>query len=145
MLPNEKQNELQVSLISLCCVFVIKAALTLGWHAGLDHSITRILAALSPQEVQAVLGLMVKRVPRTLEALLMHALPPAAAELLTQKLEQADNERPEAGATITNNAQTLRRTMLPIWQPHIEIYIYFNLALTVCDNSMQLELLCFAV
>lgn len=32
---------------------------------------------------------MSQRVPRTLEALLMHALPAAAAELLTQKLEQA--------------------------------------------------------
>ena len=35
---------------------------------------------------------MSQRVPRTLEALLMHALPPAAAELLTQKLEQADSQ-----------------------------------------------------
>ncbi len=35
---------------------------------------------------------MSQRVPRTLEALLMHALPPAAAELLTQKLEQADTQ-----------------------------------------------------
>ena len=33
---------------------------------------------------------MRQHVPRTLEALLLHALPPAAAELLTQKLEQAD-------------------------------------------------------
>ncbi|KAL0054747.1 hypothetical protein WJX82_001838 [Trebouxia sp. C0006] len=59
---------------------------------GLDDPITRILAALPPQDVQSVLSLMSQRVPRTLEALLMHALPPAAAELLTQKLEQADTQ-----------------------------------------------------
>ncbi|KAA6428022.1 MAG: hypothetical protein FRX49_02684 [Trebouxia sp. A1-2] len=59
---------------------------------GLDDPITCILAALPPQAVQSVLSLMSHRVPRTLEALLMHALPPAAAELLTQKLEQADSQ-----------------------------------------------------
>ena len=40
---------------------------------------------------------MSQRVPRTLEALLMHALPPAAAELLTQKLEQADTQGDQRG------------------------------------------------
>lgn len=59
---------------------------------GLEDPITCILAALPPQAVQSVLSLMSQRVPRTLEALLMHALPPAAAELLTQKLEQADSQ-----------------------------------------------------
>lgn len=46
--------------------------------------------------------MMARRVPRTLEALLLHALPPAAAELLTQKLEQAD-----ASATATGPLSTL--------------------------------------
>lgn len=67
----------------------VKSSLT-GCYAGVEEPITRILAALPPQAVQSVLSLMSQRVPRTLEALLMHALPPAAAELLTQKLEQAD-------------------------------------------------------
>ena len=35
--------------------------------------------------------------PRTLEALLLHALLPAAAELLTQKMEQADASAAETG------------------------------------------------
>ena len=40
---------------------------------------------------------MSRYVPRTLEALLLHALPPAAAELLTQKLEHADVAAVETG------------------------------------------------
>ncbi len=69
----------------------------IGCYAGLEEPITRILAALPSQAVQSVLSLMSQRVPRTLEALLMHALPPAAAELLTQKLEQADLQGDECG------------------------------------------------
>lgn len=44
-----------------------------------------------------MLAIMSRRVPRTLEALLLHALLPAAAELLTQKLEQADAAAAETG------------------------------------------------
>ena len=40
---------------------------------------------------------MTQHVPRTLEAMLLHALAPAAAELLTQKLEQADAQATAAG------------------------------------------------
>ena len=44
--------------------------------------------------------MMSRCVPRTLEALLLHALPPPAAELFTQKLEQADAAAAETGATL---------------------------------------------
>lgn len=44
-----------------------------------------------------MLAMMSRRVPRTLEAMLLHALPPAAAELLTQKLEQADASAADTG------------------------------------------------
>ena len=57
---------------------------------GVQHPITCALASLQSQDLQAVLTMMSTHVPRTLEGLLLHALPPAAAELLTQKLEQAD-------------------------------------------------------
>ena len=81
--------------------------ISFGWCAGIEHVITQIFAALSPQDVQAVSGLMVRRVPRTLEALLLHALPPAAAELLTQKLEQADAEGSEAGRAVADTVTSL--------------------------------------
>lgn len=58
--------------------------------SGLDDAITSILASLRPADVRPVLAAMSQHVPRTLDALLLHALPPAAAEMLTQKLEQAD-------------------------------------------------------
>lgn len=58
--------------------------------SGLDDPITSILASLRPGDVRPVLTAMSQHVPRTLDALLLHALPPAAAELLTQKLEQAN-------------------------------------------------------
>lgn len=50
---------------------------------------TQILCALEPCDLQQVLLLMAQRVPRTLQGLLLHALSPAAAEVLTQKLEMA--------------------------------------------------------
>ena len=55
-----------------------------------------------------MLALMTKQVPRTLEALLLHALPPAAAQLLTNKLEQADAAAESAG---DNLAQSQVRMM----------------------------------
>ena len=67
--------------------------------SGLDDPITCILASLRPGNIRPVLAAMSQHVPRTLEALLLHALPPAAAELLTQKLEQAD----AAAAETTGN------------------------------------------
>ena len=78
--------------------------------AGLQHPITCVLASLSPQDVQSVLSLMSQCVPRTLEALLMHTLPPVAAELLTQKLEQADGQ---GAATGTRSAGPLRVFLFP--------------------------------
>jgi len=39
-------------------------------------------------------------VPRTIQALLLHALRPAAAELLTQKLERADEALLRAGKQV---------------------------------------------
>lgn len=57
---------------------------------GLQDDITRIVAALRPEALRAVLAGMAGQTPRTLEALLLHALPPAAAELMTQKLEHCD-------------------------------------------------------
>lgn len=54
---------------------------------GLQHSLTRVLAALSPGALCRVLLAMAERFPGTLEALLLHALPPAAAEVLLRKLE----------------------------------------------------------
>ena len=67
--------------------------------AGLEDPILRILASLQPEDVQSVLSLMTRDVPRTLEALLLHALCPAAAELLTVKLEQADVQAAATGTT----------------------------------------------
>ena len=53
--------------------------------------------------------MMSRCVPRTLEALLLHALPPAAAELLTQKLEHADAA---AAVTGTPPVRCCLQTML---------------------------------
>ena len=50
---------------------------------------TRVIATLRPHQLQMVLVSMAQRVPRNLEALLLHGLPPAAAEILTRKLETA--------------------------------------------------------
>lgn len=78
-----------------CCLLVVLhhfagAHKYVTCYAGLEDPITCVLAALQSEDVQAMLTLMSSHVPRTLEALLLHALSPAAAELLTQKLEQLD-------------------------------------------------------
>ena len=57
---------------------------------GLHDDVTRIFAALTPGALRRVLLAAAERFPRTLEALLLHALSPAAAELLTSKLERDD-------------------------------------------------------
>lgn len=64
---------------------------------GLSDNITRTFAALSPDALRRVLDAAAARVPRTVEALLLHALRPAAAELLTRKLEHADEVLLRAG------------------------------------------------
>ena len=77
-------------LSSTACLFCLS-------HIGLEDPITCILASLQPEDLRSVLAMMSRCVPRTLEALLLHALLPAAAELLTQKMEQADASAAETG------------------------------------------------
>lgn len=60
--------------------------------AGLESPVTCILHTLQPADVQSVLLLMAQHAPHTLEGLFMYALSPAAAEILTQKLEAASTE-----------------------------------------------------
>ena len=76
---------------------------------------------MQPQDVQAVLTLMAERVPRTLEAMLLHALSPAAAELLTQKLEQADAAASATGShpTFTCKACLFMLCQFPSCSIHI--------------------------
>ena len=57
---------------------------------GLQDDVTRVFAALMPSALKRVLLAIAVRFPRTLEMLLLHALSPAAAELLTSKLERDD-------------------------------------------------------
>lgn len=57
---------------------------------GLQDDVTRVFAALTPSALKRVLLATALRFPRTLEMLLLHALSPAAAELLTSKLERDD-------------------------------------------------------
>lgn len=66
-----------------------------------------------------MLAVMARHVPRTLEAMLLHALPPAAAELLTQILEQADASAAETGtasareiAPSSNDLSQVQKTAL---------------------------------
>ena len=66
-----------------------RTSLSLGLTAGLERKVTRVMATLGPHQLQMVLVTMAQRVPGTLEALLLHVLPPAAAEILTHKLEAA--------------------------------------------------------
>ena len=66
-------------------------------EVGLDSVIARTFAALAPDALRRVLSEAAARTPRTVEALLLYALPPAAAELLTQKLERADEALLRAG------------------------------------------------
>ena len=66
-----------------------QTSLSLGLSAGLERSVTRVMATLGPHQLQMVLVTMAQRVPGPLEALLLHVLPPAAAEILTDKLEAA--------------------------------------------------------
>ena len=60
---------------------------------------------LTPHSLQSVLGLAAIALPRTIEALLLHALRPAAAELLTRKLERADEALLRAGQAVTEQVQ----------------------------------------
>ena len=64
---------------------------------GLHDDVARLFATLTPDSLQNVLGLMGIAFPRTIQAVLLHALRPAAAELLTQKLERADEALLRAG------------------------------------------------
>ena len=80
---------------------------------GLHEDITRAFATLSPAALRRVLDAAAARFPRTLEALLLHALPPAAAELLTQKLERGDEELLRAG----REDEQVREVPNPL-QPH---------------------------
>ena len=64
---------------------------------GLHDEVARLFATLTPHSLQSVLGLAAIALPRTIQALLLHALRPAAAELLTQKLERADEALLRAG------------------------------------------------
>ncbi len=64
---------------------------------GLHDEVARLFATLTPHSLQSVLALAAVALPRTIEALLLHALRPAAAELLTQKLERADEALLRAG------------------------------------------------
>lgn len=82
--------------MSVCCQIHCKFTIALdndadtslcAGLAGLDDALTRILHSLLPADLQSVLLLMAKLVPRTLEGMLLYALTPAAAEVLTQKLE----------------------------------------------------------
>ena len=66
---------------------------------------TRVLATLSPHQLQMVLLSMAQRVPSTLEALLLLVLPPAAAEILTHKLEAAaEGTQAAAGQSMDQQA-----------------------------------------
>ncbi len=67
---------------------------------GLHDEVARLFATLTPHSLQSVLALAAIAVPRTIQALLLHALRPAAAELLTQKLERADEALLRAGKQV---------------------------------------------
>ena len=56
---------------------------------GLRHPITRLLAALQAGPLCRVLLAMAVRAPAALQGLLLHVLPPAGAELLLGRLEDA--------------------------------------------------------
>lgn len=56
---------------------------------GLQHPITRVLAALQAGPLCRVLLALAVRAPATLQGLLLHALPPAGAEVLLGRLEAA--------------------------------------------------------
>lgn len=75
----------------------VPAAEGAGWHVspppedlGSQHLLTRMLAGLSPAEMCRTLLVMARRYPSALEGLLLHTLPPLAAEILLRKLEAAD-------------------------------------------------------
>lgn len=69
---------------------------------GLEDALTRILHSLLPADLQSVLLLMAKLVPRTLEGLLLYALTPAAAEVLTQKLEAVSADQGDPFLAVVN-------------------------------------------
>ena len=72
-------------------------------HADDAHTsrqcVERVLCALTPTETQTVLGALAERAPAALRRLLLALLTPIAAELLTARLERADEQRGGSAAT----------------------------------------------
>lgn len=56
-----------------------------------DDPVAKIFHAIEPLVLKKVLAVMANQFPRTLEALILHALSPASAELLTRKFEEMDH------------------------------------------------------
>ncbi|KAK1296587.1 hypothetical protein QJS10_CPB15g01871 [Acorus calamus] len=57
-----------------------------------DDSVASILWNLDPPNLRNVLVAMMNNFPRTLEALILHALSPVGAEVLTRKFDQMDQQ-----------------------------------------------------
>jgi hypothetical protein len=72
---------------------------------GLCHPITRVLALLPPRGVAHVMLALSAAAPRTAEALLARALPPAGAQLLTDRLEAAEAELDRVGVVGSSNGR----------------------------------------
>ena len=101
-----------LSLLALCKTSAAslpsanrQTSLSLGLSAGLEGKVTQVMATLRPHQLQMVVMSMAQRVPRRLEALLLHVLPPAAAEILTHKLEAAaEGTEAAAGQSVDQQA-----------------------------------------
>ncbi|OVA05385.1 JmjC domain [Macleaya cordata] len=57
-----------------------------------DDQIAKVIWTLEPLQLQNVLLAMVHNFPRTLEALILHMLSPVAAEVLTRKFDEIDQQ-----------------------------------------------------
>ncbi|XP_048233905.1 uncharacterized protein LOC8276685 isoform X4 [Ricinus communis] len=60
-----------------------------------DDAVAKFLGALDPHTLQNVLLSMAHNFPRTLEALVLHLLSPAGAEVLTRKFDEIDQQNTE--------------------------------------------------
>jgi hypothetical protein len=97
---------------------------------GLRHPITQVLGALSPLQLADTLHALSRRAPAAMNALLTRALPPACAQLVTQKLEEAqqllaaggdDHSEQEADAAAVAGGSTKDRQLLTCGSLH-EVY-----------------------